>query len=79
LKERIFEIPKEENVKDIKETDGTKIIFDDDSWLLFRFSGTEEKIRAYCESISKEKLERLKNITNKTVLDVMSKENHNDF
>ena len=79
LKKRIFEIPKEENVKDIKETDGTKIIFDDDSWLLFRFSGTEKKIRAYCESISKEKLERLKNIANKAVLDVIDKESHNDF
>ena len=49
--------PKEINnlkVKDIQTLDGTKLIFEDDSWLLFRASGTEPLLRIYSEGRSKE-------------------------
>ena len=43
------------NSKTIKEVitlDGTKVVFDDDSWLLIRPSGTEPKVRFYIETRS---------------------------
>jgi phosphomannomutase len=36
--------------------DGTKLIFDDESWILFRQSGTEPVLRIYCEATSLEKM-----------------------
>ena len=33
-----------------EEKDGVKMNFDDESWILFRKSGTEPIIRIYCES-----------------------------
>ncbi len=59
LKEFVRKLEKEDDVEKINETDGTKIIFKDGSWILFRFSGTEPKIRVYCESDSEEKLNAL--------------------
>jgi phosphomannomutase len=32
--------------------DGTKLLFDDESWLLFRQSGTEPALRIYSEATS---------------------------
>ena len=49
-------------VSKIIRIDGTKLIFDDDSWVLFRMSGTEPVIRLYVESHSLDDLEELKNI-----------------
>lgn len=46
-------------VKDIKTQDGTKFILDDDSWLLFRLSGTEPILRIYSEATSKALAEEL--------------------
>ncbi|MGB2630790.1 MAG: phosphoglucomutase/phosphomannomutase family protein [Candidatus Omnitrophota bacterium] len=37
----------------IDDSDGTKFICDDDSWLLLRLSGTEPKLRIYSETKSK--------------------------
>lgn len=51
--------------KEIDETDGIKISFKDESGILFRFSGTEPKLRIYCESDSLEKLYNLNNLANK--------------
>ncbi|MBI2995154.1 MAG: phosphoglucomutase/phosphomannomutase family protein [Candidatus Melainabacteria bacterium] len=48
--------PKEVNnlkVKEVQTLDGTKLIFEDDSWLLFRASGTEPLLRIYSEAKSK--------------------------
>ncbi len=59
LKEFVRKLEKEDDVEKINEIDGTKIIFKDGSWILFRFSGTEPKIRVYCESNSEEKLKAL--------------------
>ncbi len=39
-------------VKEIKTADGFKIVLDDDSWLLFRLSGTEPILRVYSEATS---------------------------
>lgn len=41
--------------------DGTKLIFEDESWILFRQSGTEPVLRVYCEATSVEKLKTLMN------------------
>ena len=39
--------------------DGSKIHFTDDSWLLFRASGTEPLLRIYCEAGSDAEVARL--------------------
>lgn len=39
-------------VSGIATLDGTKLIFDDESWILFRQSGTEPVLRIYCEAAS---------------------------
>lgn len=39
-------------VKSINDTDGIKFIFNDDTWILFRLSGTEPLLRVYLESRS---------------------------
>ncbi len=40
---------REKNVKELLTLDGVKIIFEDDSWMLIRPSGTEPKVRIYTE------------------------------
>ncbi len=37
-------------IKDVITVDGTKLVFDDGSWLMIRPSGTEPKVRFYIES-----------------------------
>ncbi|MEP6743575.1 MAG: phosphoglucomutase/phosphomannomutase family protein, partial [bacterium] len=39
----------------VETTDGTKLLFDDESWLLFRQSGTEPMLRIYSEATTVEK------------------------
>ncbi len=46
-------------VKETKSRDGIKFILDDDSWLLFRLSGTEPILRIYSEATSQELAEGL--------------------
>ncbi|HKQ90138.1 MAG TPA: phosphoglucomutase/phosphomannomutase family protein [Blastocatellia bacterium] len=46
-------------VVNIATLDGTKLIFEDDSWILFRQSGTEPLLRIYCEATSIEKLTKM--------------------
>jgi phosphomannomutase len=49
------------NVTEINESDGTKYICEDGSWLLLRLSGTEPKLRIYSETSSRKRsLEYLK-------------------
>jgi phosphomannomutase len=45
-----------ETVEKIATLDGTKLIFGDESWILFRQSGTEPVLRIYCEATSIEKM-----------------------
>lgn len=39
-------------VAGVDRTDGLKLFFDDDSWVLMRLSGTEPVVRCYCEAHS---------------------------
>jgi len=39
-------------VRSVNKTDGVKLIFDDNNWLLFRLSGTEPVARIYAEACS---------------------------
>jgi phosphomannomutase len=48
-----------EKVVEIKDYDGVKLICRDESWLMFRGSGTEPIMRIYAESASPKKTERL--------------------
>jgi phosphomannomutase len=41
-------------VRDVITVDGTKVVFDDGSWLMIRPSGTEPKVRFYIEARSEE-------------------------
>lgn len=43
----------------VETLDGTKLLFEDESWLLFRQSGTEPVLRVYAEATSTEKTEAL--------------------
>jgi phosphomannomutase len=40
-------------------TDGVKLIFDDQTWLLFRLSGTEPVARVYAEACSPKDLKKV--------------------
>jgi phosphomannomutase len=46
-------------VTKVETMDGAKLIFDDESWLLFRQSGTEPVLRIYSEATSVEKMNAL--------------------
>lgn len=46
-------------VAQVATLDGTKLLFADESWLLFRQSGTEPVLRVYCEATSKAKVAEL--------------------
>lgn len=62
LKELILDPPQRlagRRVVVMERIDGIKFDFDDDDWLLLRFSGTEPVIRCYAEAESKKELEKL--------------------
>ena len=46
-------------VTGVEQLDGTKLLFADESWLLFRQSGTEPVLRIYCEATSTAKRDSL--------------------
>ncbi|MCI0387277.1 MAG: phosphoglucomutase/phosphomannomutase family protein [Acidobacteria bacterium] len=46
-------------VVNVATLDGTKLIFEDESWILFRQSGTEPVLRVYCEATSIEKMMKM--------------------
>lgn len=48
-----------EKIVEVATLDGTKLIFEDESWLLLRQSGTEPVLRLYCEATSQAKVEKL--------------------
>jgi phosphomannomutase len=48
-----------EKVIEVQTTDGTKLLFADESWLLFRQSGTEPMLRIYAEATSVAKMSAL--------------------
>ncbi|OGS32373.1 MAG: hypothetical protein A2474_04375 [Elusimicrobia bacterium RIFOXYC2_FULL_34_12] len=52
-------ISKEKNVKEIRDYDGIKIVFENDNWLLLRPSGTEPVLRTYSETDSVKNTKKL--------------------
>jgi phosphomannomutase len=54
-------------ISEKREIDGLKLIFKDESWIMFRQSGTESKTRIYCETRDKMKLEELLQVGMKCV------------
>ena len=48
-----------DKVIEVQTTDGTKLLFADESWLLFRQSGTEPMLRVYAEATSVAKMNTL--------------------
>ncbi len=46
-------------VRNVNTTDGVKLIFDDQTWLLFRLSGTEPVARIYAEACSPKDLKKV--------------------
>jgi phosphoglucomutase len=46
-------------VKEVNSTDGVKLIFNQQTWLLFRLSGTEPVARVYAEACSPKDLKNL--------------------
>jgi phosphomannomutase len=48
-----------EEITGVEKLDGTKLLLRDESWLLFRQSGTEPVLRIYAEATSVEKMEAL--------------------
>ncbi|MBI4466541.1 MAG: phosphoglucomutase/phosphomannomutase family protein [Acidobacteria bacterium] len=72
LAERIRRDPKNFNgrrVAGVNRTDGLKLLFDDDSWVLMRLSGTEPVVRCYCESHSEKDTAALVEAAKKFVLE----------
>lgn len=62
LEKRIQRPPKSLDNLKVKQTislDGLKLVFEDGSWFLIRFSGTEAVVRYYAEANSPEKLEKI--------------------
>ncbi|MEW6126124.1 MAG: phosphoglucomutase/phosphomannomutase family protein [Acidobacteriota bacterium] len=62
LPEKLASAPEDfggRRVKEINRVDGVKFIFDDDSWMLMRPSGTEPLVRIYAEAESEQDLEVL--------------------
>lgn len=54
-------------VKEVKDYDGVKIMFEDSSWLLLRPSGTEPVVRVYAEADSQAKVKKLIDLGHKLV------------
>lgn len=46
-------------ISEERKLDGIKFVFKDDSWIMFRVSGTEPVTRIYCESKDESRLEQL--------------------
>lgn len=54
-------------IAEIRQLDGLKLIFKDRSWIMFRASGTEPKVRIYCESRDQIRLAELLEVGKKLV------------
>lgn len=62
LAEKLANPPKQIDgmtVRNVNTTDGVKLIFDDQTWLLFRLSGTEPVARVYAEACSPKDLKHV--------------------
>jgi phosphomannomutase len=59
LKEYQPKVLEGQPVASVSTKDGTKLLFEDSSWLLLRPSGTEPVVRVYAESSSQERVKAL--------------------
>lgn len=59
LIDRVSELKSDGIVLGFSEMDGLKVFFEKNNWILFRFSGTEPKVRIYLESDSASNLAEL--------------------
>jgi phosphoglucomutase len=57
-------------VREVNTTDGVKLIFNDQTWLLFRLSGTEPMARLYAEACSPKDLKHIVDVGRKFVASV---------
>ncbi|OGS45455.1 MAG: hypothetical protein A2539_10015 [Elusimicrobia bacterium RIFOXYD2_FULL_34_15] len=64
-------ISKEKNIKEIRAYDGIKIVFDNDSWLLLRPSGTEPVLRTYSETESVNNTKKLLDFAEEICLNLL--------
>ena len=53
------ELTTQKDVSEVWTFDGVRVNFRDESWILVRKSGTEGKIRVYCEGRSPKRLKQL--------------------
>jgi len=54
-------------ISEVRLLDGLKLIFKDQSWVMFRPSGTEPKVRVYCESRDQLRLVELLDVANRVL------------
>lgn len=59
LETKARDVFKRMKVKEERRLDGYKLVFSDDSWVMFRASGTEPLTRIYCESRDQQTLDTL--------------------
>lgn len=63
LKEAANSLVNERKILKASFFDGIKIFFDEDNWILYRFSGTEPKVRIYIESTTLDRLSNLESFS----------------
>jgi len=59
LVSKATEVFKKFRIKEERRLDGLKLVLADGSWVMFRPSGTEPKVRLYCESKDQQQLEAI--------------------
>jgi phosphomannomutase len=59
------------DVVGVQTVDGTKVLFDDESWLLFRQSGTEPVLRIYSEATSFQKRDALLDAAEQMAMEIV--------
>ncbi|MDA4122831.1 MAG: hypothetical protein OK456_06595 [Thaumarchaeota archaeon] len=59
-------------IADVRLLDGLKLVFKDQSWIMFRPSGTEPKVRVYCESRDQTKLGELLDAASRVIQEAES-------
>lgn len=59
LESKVTEVFRKFRIKEERRLDGLKLVFADGSWVMFRVSGTEPKVRLYCESKDQQQLDTI--------------------
>lgn len=57
-------------IESVSKSDGVKVTYKDGDWLSVRYSGTEDILRIYCESDTREKAVKIKNFALKRILEI---------